>query len=106
MVAPLAGMAEGTEERAELPDLAADALSDEAGGAELVRGLELSAASRRNGSQSLCATTEAFDANGYFIGLTYWQIDFNAAETEVQTLRNVTGLNSACYGESYERYGN
>lgn len=104
-LAPALAAAESSEEKVALPDLAADALAEKAGGRTHVKGLELSGGFRANGAQALCATTNAYDANGYFIGLTYWQVEFSADGTAVKSLRNVTGLNSACYSESYDRYG-
>ncbi|MDK3073603.1 hypothetical protein QO034_10815 [Sedimentitalea sp. JM2-8] len=106
VLAPLAGLAEGTGQKPDLPDLALQALAEKAGGADHLSTPEFSTIRERNGAPSLCATTNAYDSNGYFIGLTYWQVEFNADGTEVTSLRNVTGLNSACYSESYRGPGN
>ena len=103
-ILPHALPAQSSEEKAELPDLAADALADEAGGPGRVRGLELSGSYRKAGGAAMCATTDAFDSNGNFIGLTYWQIIFDAEGGEVKSLTNVTGLNSTCYSETYKGY--
>ncbi|MBJ6369997.1 hypothetical protein [Sedimentitalea arenosa] len=105
LLLPATACAESSEERVALPDLAADALAEKAGGRDRVSGLELSGSFRKGGTQALCATTNAYDANGHFIGLTYWQVEFSADGTAVRNLRNVTGLNSDCYSRSYDRYG-
>ncbi|MFD3191114.1 hypothetical protein ACFMPD_12675 [Sedimentitalea sp. HM32M-2] len=105
-LAPYAASAEGTEEKVELPDLAVDALVENAGGAGKIVGLELSRPVRHDGATTLCATSNAHDRNGNFIGLSYWQVTFDDTETEVTSVTNVTGLLSACYGETYKLYGN
>ncbi|MDU9002578.1 hypothetical protein [Sedimentitalea todarodis] len=105
LLLPAAALAEGTEEQVEMPDLAADALAEEAGSANRVRGLELSrAVPRRNGSKTMCATTNAYNRSGNFIGLTYWEFTFNGDGTELDSMRDVTGLNSACYSARYKKY--
>jgi hypothetical protein len=101
LFAPFTGLAEETGDKPELPDLALEALAEKAGGVDHLSAPEFSAVRKHNGTSGLCATTNAYDSNGYFIGLTYWQVEFNADGTEVTSLRNVTGLNSACYSESY-----
>lgn len=106
LLLPLTVGAEGSEEKVALPDLAADALAEKAGGAERIGGLELSRSYKKAGAEAMCATTNAYDSSGFFIGLTYWQVIFNEDETEVQSLRDVTGLNSSCYSENYDSYGN
>lgn len=105
MLPGMAG-AEGSEEQVALPDLAADALAEKAGGADRIRGLELSRSYRKGGADAMCATTNAYDSSGFFIGLTYWQVVFTEDGSGVQSLRDVTGLNSSCYSERYEGYGN
>lgn len=105
LLLPLAVLAEGTEEKVEMPDLAADALVEKAGSANRVRGLELSrAVPRRNGSKTMCGTTNAYNSSGNFIGLTYWEFTFSADGSEVDSMRDVTGLNSACYSARYKKY--
>jgi len=103
---PLTAIAQDSEEKAELPDLAADALAEKAGGANRIRGVELSKPFGSGGKSAMCATSNAHDGNGNFIGLTYWQIEFNEDGTEVKSVRNVTGLNSNCYSERYKTYKN
>ncbi len=106
LLLPVSALAEGTEEKAELPDLAADALVENAGGSGRISGLEMSRSFRHNGATTMCATSDARDGNGNFKGLTFWQVTFNADGTEVVSVRNVTGLISDCYGEKYQKYGN
>ncbi|MBK0327308.1 hypothetical protein I5535_08370 [Rhodobacteraceae bacterium F11138] len=101
---PCVAFSQDGEEKAELPDIAADALFDKVGGRQHIRGLELSPVSGSGGHAVICATSNAHDANGNFIGLTYWQMTFNADRTEITSVRNVTGLLSDCYGETYKRY--
>ncbi len=102
---PMAALGEGTEEKVEMPDLAADALVAKAGSARRVRGLELSTAvQRRDGRKSMCATTNAYNRSGNFIGLTYWEFTFNTDGSELDSMRDVTGLNSACYSARYKKY--
>lgn len=104
----IAAAQDGTEtEKPALDDLAVDALVDKAGSASRVRGLELSrAVPLRDGGKTMCATTNAYDSSGNFIGLTYWQLTFGADGSEVKSMRNVTGLNSDCYSARYRKYGN
>lgn len=105
LLVPVTALCEGTEEQVEMPDLAADALVEKAGSAKRVRGLELSrAVPRRNGSKSMCGTTNAYNSSGNFIGLTYWEFTFNADGSELESMRDVTGLNSACYSARYKKY--
>ncbi|MEY8830560.1 hypothetical protein AB9K34_19485 [Sedimentitalea sp. XS_ASV28] len=105
LLLPMAVGAEGTEEKVELPDLAADALVEKAGSKRGVRGLELSrAVPSRNGGKTMCGTTNAYNSSGNFVGLTYWEFTFNADGSEVERMRNVTGLNSNCYSARYKKY--
>ncbi|SFT82449.1 hypothetical protein [Sedimentitalea nanhaiensis] len=106
MALPVAALAQGSEEKVDPADLAADALFEKVGGPQHIRGLELSPVYGSGGHAVICATSNAHDANGNFIGLTYWQMTFNADRTEVTSVRNVTGLFSDCYSESYKTHRN
>lgn len=49
----------------------------------------------------LCATTDARNNSGSYIGRDYWEVTLSADGTEVLNTRNVTGLLSPCYGADY-----
>ena len=49
----------------------------------------------------LCATTDARNNSGSYIGRDYWEVTLSADGTEVLATRNVTGLLSPCYGADY-----
>lgn len=53
---------------------------------------------------TLCATTDARNANGTYIGRTYWEIRLDADGAELLGARDVTGLLSPCYGVDYQPF--
>ena len=60
--------------------------------------------SREGETAIFCANTDAFNKNGSFIGLDYWEVRVPASGEGEATLRNVTGLLSPCYGADYEPF--
>ena len=100
---PLSVVAQESEDKS-LDELAVEALGEMAGGVDRIGELEMSSAVNRKGAKMLCATTPAYNSNGSFIGLTYWQVNFNKDGTEVKSLNDVTGLNHECYGSDLKRY--
>lgn len=63
--------------------------------------LQVSPPEQRGDIVRFCATTDAFNSSGYFIGLTYWEVMAPAKAPETASRRNVTGLLSDCYGGPY-----
>lgn len=60
----------------------------------------------RSGEQILlCATTDARNRSGTYIGRDYWEVTLSSDGDRVERLRNVTGLLSPCYGADYQPFG-
>lgn len=53
---------------------------------------------------TLCATTDARNANGSYIGRTYWEVRLSPDGAELVGARDVTGLLSPCYGVDYQPF--
>lgn len=56
------------------------------------------------GGYKMCATTDAYNSSGTYIGRDYWEITLDADGQEVVGTRDVTGLNSPCYGADYKPF--
>ncbi|MCE8512784.1 hypothetical protein KBY22_08780 [Ruegeria pomeroyi] len=52
----------------------------------------------------LCATSDARNARGTYIGRDYWEVTLSADGETVLRTRNVTGLLSHCYGADYKPF--
>ncbi|MCU9838578.1 hypothetical protein OEZ49_12435 [Ruegeria sp. WL0004] len=52
----------------------------------------------------LCATSDARNTTGKYIGRDYWEVTLSADGKTVLETRNVTGLLSPCYGAKYKPF--
>ncbi|MCV2888135.1 hypothetical protein [Ruegeria aquimaris] len=52
----------------------------------------------------LCATSDARNSTGSYIGRDYWEVTLSADGKTVLETRNVTGLLSPCYGAKYKPF--
>lgn len=52
----------------------------------------------------LCATSDAYNASGTYIGRDYWEVIVNEEGDTVTQMRNATGLLSPCYGAEFAPY--
>jgi len=52
----------------------------------------------------LCATSDARNARGTYIGRDYWEVTLSSDGKTVLRTRNVTGLLSHCYGAEYKPF--
>ncbi|MCL6285398.1 hypothetical protein M3P21_17860 [Ruegeria sp. 2012CJ41-6] len=56
------------------------------------------------GGYKMCATTDAYNSSGTYIGRDYWEVTLDEDGQEVVSTRDVTGLNSPCYGVDYKPF--
>ncbi|MFA3918022.1 hypothetical protein [Ruegeria hyattellae] len=56
------------------------------------------------GGYKMCATTDAYNSSGTYIGRDYWEVTLDEDGQEVVGTRDVTGLNSPCYGADYKPF--
>lgn len=52
----------------------------------------------------LCATSDAYNASGTYIGRDYWEVVVSEDGETVTQMRNATGLLSPCYGAEFAPY--
>ena len=97
LTAPVIALAQADEQKT-LSDLTIEKFGEMAGGVQNIGPLELSSGVKRYGLPIMCATTNTYNANGFLIGLTYWQVNFSEDGSEVTSMTDVTGLNHECYG--------
>ena len=62
---------------------------------------EIAQPRRVNGGISVCATSDAYNRSGTYIGRDYWEVLLSEDGSEVVGTRNVTGTFSHCYGSDY-----
>ncbi|SDE18251.1 hypothetical protein [Ruegeria marina] len=64
----------------------------------------ISPMAREGETIKFCATSDARNSSGTYIGRDYWEVTLSADGKTVLETRNVTGLLSPCYGAAYKPF--